>query len=60
MVRIVTVMVWTHTGTPEILPVTVKGIMLLAMPPMGISTRVVIFWVRTTWWIWFGLGAQGA
>lgn len=45
VVRIVTGIVRTHTGVPEMLRVTVIGMMLFPMPPIGISTRVVIFWV---------------
>ena len=59
VVRIVTGMLWTYTGAPEMLLVTVKGMMPLAMPPIGISTRVMVFRVRPKRWIWFGLGAQG-
>ena len=39
--------------------VIVIGMMLFAMPPIGISTRVVVFRVRPKRWIWVGLGAQG-
>jgi hypothetical protein len=59
LVHIVTGMVRTHTGAPEILIVTVKGMRLGAMPPIGISVGVVIFRVILEMRIGFGLGAQG-
>lgn len=38
--------VWTHTGAPEILLVTVKGMRPRTMPAIGIPPGVVIFRVR--------------
>ena len=43
VVRIVTGMVWTHTGAPEMLIGAVKAMMPWAIPPIGIPTGVVIF-----------------
>lgn len=51
--------VWTLTGAPERLLVTVKAMMLWAMPLIGLSMGVVIIRVSKRW-IWVGLGAQGA
>ena len=45
--------VWPLTGAPEMLMVTVKAMMLWAIPAIGMPTGVVI------WPIWIGLGAQG-
>jgi hypothetical protein len=60
LMTIGTGIVWTHTGAPEILLAAGKGMSPWAMPPIGISTGVVIIRVRFKRWIWFGLGAQGA
>ena len=60
LMRIVTGIVWTHTGVPEIPLVTVKAMGPLTMPPIGIPTGVVIIPVRLKRLIWVGLGAQGA
>ena len=60
LIHIGTGIVWTHTGAPEILLVTVKVMRPWTMPPIGISMGVVIIRVRFKRWIWFGLGAQGA
>ena len=59
LTRIGTGIVWTHTRAPEILLVTVKVMGPVTMPPIGISTGVVIIRVRLKRWIWVGLGAQG-
>ena len=47
---IVTGMVWTLTGGPEMLRVVVKATMFFAMPAIGIAMGVVI---------WVGLDTQG-
>jgi hypothetical protein len=52
--------VWTFTGAPEILLLTVKPVRLWAVPPIGISMGAVIVRVRLKRWIGVGLGAQGA
>jgi len=44
---------------PEMLMVTVKGMMPCAMPTIGLSMGVAISWVFLKMWIWSGLGAQG-
>jgi hypothetical protein len=60
LMHIGTGIAWTHTGAPEILLVTVKGMRPRTMPPIGIPMGVVIIRVRLKRWIWFGLGAQRA
>jgi len=55
MVPIVMGTVGTPPGVPE-MPTMMPG----AMPPIGISTGVVISRVITKMSIWSGLGAQGA
>jgi hypothetical protein len=53
-------MAWTHTGVPEmLLVVTVKAMMLGAMPSIGLSMGVVIFRVMLEMRIGVGLGAEG-
>ena len=60
VVHIVTGIVWTHTGAPEMLLIgTVKAMMLWAMPPIGLSLGVVKFRVMLEMWIGVGLGAEG-
>jgi hypothetical protein len=56
LVGIVTEMAWTLTAAPEMLLVTVKGMMPGAMPPIGFSMGVVIFRVMPKMSIWSGLG----
>jgi len=58
LMHIRTGIVWTLTGVPERLPVTVTAMMLGAMPLIGLSMGVVIFRVNSRW-IWSGLGGQG-
>ena len=53
VMHIVTGMVWTHAGAPEMLIVAVKVMRPWAMPPIGIPMGAVI------WSIWICLGAQG-
>ena len=53
-------MAWTHTGVPEmLLIVTVKAMMLRAMPPIGLSMGVVKFRMILEMRIGVGLGAEG-
>ena len=57
VVHIVTGIVWTHTGAPEILMVAVKVMRPWAMPAIGISMGAVIIRALKRW---VGLGGQGA
>ena len=59
VVHIVTGIVWTLIRAPEMLMVTVRGMMPWAMPPIGISMGLLIVRVMLKLWIWSGLGAQG-
>jgi len=53
-------MAWTHTGVTEmLLIVTVKAMMLRAMPPIGLSMGVVKFRMILEMRIGVGLGAEG-
>ena len=60
LMHIGTGIVWPHTGAPEMLIVTVKGMRPWAMPPIGISMGMVIIRLRLKRGIWSGLDAQRA